>query len=408
MQVEIGGQTLVSTFAGMVIKEDISMKIQSDAIIMSSDRKALSVDQFRVTRGIRTTRGALKASKENGGILSDVLPDEDKEEGVDAELTISTEGKKAYNVMQAYREQPSSQDIIDEYKAAIESLRAILKILKSLGGSRKAIENLERQIDKQSAMLKMHENSACKFRTPRGDFSGFSNPASARRVNDDNQVVTVRQTETFHAESEYTSFSAAGVARTADGRSISFGVEVNMSREFMSYTKVHVEDRTVLCDPLVINVGANVADVSDQKFTFDMDADGKMDSISRLGENSGYISFDRNGNGKIDDGSELFGTKSGDGFRDLAAYDRDKNGWIDENDEIFDKLKIWFQGSDGKDRLLSLKEADVGAIFLGKADTEFSVKDEETNRTEAVIRSTGVYLKESGGVGTLQHVDMAL
>ncbi len=383
------------------------MKIQSDAIIMSSDRKALSVDQFRVTRGIRTTRGALKASKENGGKLTDILSDEDDEEGVDAELTISSEGKNAYNVMQAYREQPSRQDIVDEYKTAIESLRAILKILKSLGGSRRAISNLERQIDKQSAMLKMYENNSGRI----GAFGTGMKWGSAtprKRVDNDNAAVNVTQMETFHSESEYTSFSAAGIARTEDGRSINFGVEVNMSREFMSYTNVYIEEKTFTCDPLVINVGANVADISDQKFTFDINSDGKMDNISKLGENSGYLSLDRNKNGEIDDGSELFGTKSGDGFKDLAAYDKDKNGWIDENDEIFDKLRIWFQGSDGKDRLISLKDADIGAIFLGKADTQFSVKNEETNKTEAIIRSTGVYLKESGGVGTLQHVDMAL
>ncbi len=40
---------------------------------------------------------------------------------------------------------------------------------------------------------------------------------------------------------------------------------------------------------------------------------------------------------KINDGSELFGTSSGDGFKDLATYDEDENGWIDENDSIFSK-----------------------------------------------------------------------
>lgn len=42
------------------------------------------------------------------------------------------------------------------------------------------------------------------------------------------------------------------------------------------------------------------------------------------------LSLDQNGNGEIDNGTELFGTKSGDGFADLARYDLDYNGWIDE------------------------------------------------------------------------------
>ncbi|MBQ9459463.1 MAG: hypothetical protein IJU66_05970 [Oscillospiraceae bacterium] len=108
---------------------------------------------------------------------------------------------------------------------------------------------------------------------------------------------------------------------------------------------------------------------------------------------------------QIDDGSELFGTKSGDGFADLAAYDEDGNGWIDESDSVFAKLRVWVRGSDG-DRLLDLKEANVGAIYLGSADTEFTFKDSATNETNGVMRRTGVYLRETGEAGTISHVDL--
>ncbi|MFQ8776527.1 MAG: hypothetical protein ACLR78_02345 [Roseburia sp.] len=77
-----------------------------------------------------------------------------------------------------------------------------------------------------------------------------------------------------------------------------------------------------LCDPLVINLDSNIANVSDQKFYFDIDADGSDDSISMLNSGSGYLALDRNGDGIINDGSELFGTQSGNGFADLAAYDK--------------------------------------------------------------------------------------
>ncbi|MBR4211192.1 MAG: hypothetical protein IKR84_02235, partial [Oscillibacter sp.] len=59
----------------------------------------------------------------------------------------------------------------------------------------------------------------------------------------------------------------------------------------------------------------------------------------------------------------------------------------------------------GNDKLMGLKEANVGAIYLGSADTEFSLKDAD-NETNGVIRKTGVYLKETGGAGTLSHVDL--
>ena len=121
-----------------------------------------------------------------------------------------------------------------------------------------------------------------------------------------------------------------------------------------------------------------------------------------------FLSLDKNEDGIINDGSELFGTKSGDGFRDLSEYDDDKNGWIDENDAIFSKLKIWTKDKDGKDYLLDLKQADVGAIYLGNTDTQFSIKNDE-HKLNAEIKKTGIYLHEkTGAVGTMNHVDLVI
>jgi hypothetical protein len=44
--------------------------------------------------------------------------------------------------------------------------------------------------------------------------------------------------------------------------------------------------------------------------------------------------------GRVNDGRELFGPITGDGFAELAAYDDDGNNWIDENDGIYDNLSI--------------------------------------------------------------------
>ena len=103
----------------------------------------------------------------------------------------------------------------------------------------------------------------------------------------------------------------------------------------------------------------------------------------------------------------MFGTKSGDGFADLAKYDEDGNGWIDENDRIFKRLKVWTKDKEGQDKLIDLKSADVGAIYLGSANTQFHLND-ATNNTNAVIQKTGVFLRESGSAGTVQHVDLAV
>lgn len=220
----------------------------------------------------------------------------------------------------------------------------------------------------------------------------------------------IRHTETnsFVMEQENASFSATGVAKTADGREIQFNVNVSMSRGFVGNMFSSKDESVILTDPLVINLQGNSATVTDQKFYFDLDSDGKEEEISQLGSGSGFLAYDKNGDGIINDGSELFGTKSGDGFADLAAYDEDGNGWIDENDDIFNKLKVWVKDENGNDRLLDLKEADVGAIYLGSADTQMHLNNAYTNQTNAVIQKTGIFLRETGGAGTIQHVDLAL
>lgn len=208
------------------------------------------------------------------------------------------------------------------------------------------------------------------------------------------------------SEREYTAFRSNGYAVTEDGRSISFDVEFAMSRSFSERFDALSSETYILTDPLIINLNSSVTSVSDTKFLFDLDGDGEKENISFAGEGSGFLALDANENGVIDDGSELFGTKSGDGFADLAAYDEDGNGWIDENDDVYSKLRVWVKDANGDDKLLTLKEANVGAIYLGSVSTEFSLNDQATNETNGVMRRSGVYLKETGGAGTLSHVDL--
>lgn len=209
-------------------------------------------------------------------------------------------------------------------------------------------------------------------------------------------------------ESEQTSFSTQGTVVTKDGREIKFGIEMKMSRSFAEYYEVKAPVKAKeLCDPLVINLDTDIAELSDQKFLFDIDGDGILDEISKLSSGSGFLALDKNGDGKINDGSELFGTKSGNGFADLSAYDEDGNGWIDEDDEIFDKLLIWSKDEHGNDKLYHLKEKGIGAICLASAATDFSLNNMQTNETNGVIRRTGMFLFERGDVGTLQHIDLA-
>ena len=212
----------------------------------------------------------------------------------------------------------------------------------------------------------------------------------------------------YHEETENTGFATQGTVKCADGREINFNLNVTMSRSFQEYYEENVRMMEVsMCDPLVINLDGNIAELSDQTFLFDLDGDGQKDEINRLGAGSGFLALDKNGDGVINDGNELFGTKSGNGFADLAAYDTDHNGFIDEGDEIWDKLKIWVMDENGEGQLYSLAEKGVGAICLQNAVTDFAITD-ENNQAKGRIRNTGFFLYENGEAGSVQHVDMTL
>jgi len=208
-------------------------------------------------------------------------------------------------------------------------------------------------------------------------------------------------------EAEQTDFAAQGKVRTADGREIDFSIQLSMARAYVEESDVTVRYGAALKDPLVLNFSGTAAELGDARFSFDLDCDGKLDNMRTLASGSGYLFFDRNGDGKVNDGSELFGARSGDGFGELAELDDDGNGWIDENDAAWKSLGVWTKDAQGGDVLRSLAQAGVGAICLQNVATPFSIKDGD-NRLQAQIQSTGVFLKENGGVGTVQKVDLAV
>lgn len=216
------------------------------------------------------------------------------------------------------------------------------------------------------------------------------------------QSVSITETET-------TTFQSTGTVVTADGRSIDFNISMEMSRSFTESAETLSSDtQYILTDPLIIQLEDAPETIDDQKWFFDIDGDGKEEEISQLAKGNAFLAMDKDGNGKIDNGNELFGAKTGNGFQELSEYDEDGNGWIDENDSAYSKLKIWVKDASGNDKLMDLKQADIGAIYLGASNTEFTHKAIDTNETQAVVRQTGFYLHEStGSAGIMQQIDFA-
>lgn len=211
----------------------------------------------------------------------------------------------------------------------------------------------------------------------------------------------------YERESETTSFSAAGVVRTADGREIFFRLELVMHREYEHYESARLRvGEAAVSDPLVLNLDGSAARLSGFRFAFDLDADGVADDVPMLEAGSGFLVLDLDGDGSVTSGREMFGPLSGDGFTELATHDIDGNNWIDEADPVFRDLRVWVKNGE-EDFLLSLTDLGIGAIFLGRAGTPFSLTD-PGNQVLGRVRSSGLYLRENGTPGAVQQLDMSL
>ena len=143
---------------------------------------------------------------------------------------------------------------------------------------------------------------------------------------------------------------------------------------------------------------------------FDHDANGFAEQTGWAGADDGLLAMDRDGNGTIDSGKELFGDqtilssgqKASNGFQALADLDDNKDGKIDTNDSAYSQLKVW-QDIDGdgyssEDELLSLSDAGVASINTGYTDANI------TDANGNTIKQDGSFTKSDGTTGAASDV----
>ncbi len=208
-----------------------------------------------------------------------------------------------------------------------------------------------------------------------------------------------------HHEAENTDFFANGKVVTTDGKTMDFSFKMDMAREFFREDQfAYVEKGYVLVDPLVIHLGTTAPKLSEAKVSLDLNLDGKKEDILAPGQGSGFLALDINKDGMINDGGELFGPSTGDGFLELSKYDQDHNLWIDENDKIFDDLSFWGSDEKGDIQLKKISDAGIGAIYLASAETPFDLR-KENNDLQARVKKSGIALNEDGLVSSIQEMD---
>ena len=175
-------------------------------------------------------------------------------------------------------------------------------------------------------------------------------------------------------------------------------------------------------DPLIINFNRGNSDNNglfnvDNGVHFDLDNNGIAEKTAWIDPSKGFLVLDRNGDGKINNGGDLFGdqvilnngNRSKSGFEALAELDDNVDevtgeigdGIIDEKDSKFSELKVWIdENSDGyaaKGEIKSLSNHDIVAISLDITNKGFVDSDTKTaiNGTSDVILSDGNHLEIS-------------
>jgi hypothetical protein len=149
--------------------------------------------------------------------------------------------------------------------------------------------------------------------------------------------------------------------------------------------------------PIIVDLGKDGIDLTDMEggVPFDLNADGKKEQLSwtAAGAEDAWLCLDRNGNGTIDDGQELFGSATPqpdppqgsepNGFLALAVFDTEENGGngngkIDEGDAIYKNLLLWCDSNhNGVSEPEEIKQLNSYGITAIDLDYKLSRKTDE-------------------------------
>ncbi|TPI51521.1 calcium-binding protein, partial [Mesorhizobium sp. B3-1-3] len=163
-------------------------------------------------------------------------------------------------------------------------------------------------------------------------------------------------------------------------------------------------------DPLVVDLdgdGIELTSLANSNVHFDLDGDGFAERTGWVGRDDGLLVRDVNGNGAIDDISELFGSRTGSGFQDLSQLDGNGDGVIDVNDAAFSSLQIWKDangdGVSAQGELHSLTELGITSLSLDRTASGAALSGNRVLSTSHVTWNNGAQTQSAEVLFTLSQ-----
>lgn len=194
---------------------------------------------------------------------------------------------------------------------------------------------------------------------------------------------------------QYLSAELNGSANFTDGSALSWAFKFEMSYQEFSYSE-RIEPP--MQDPLTLSFTGRPVELLAQTSRFALTE--SHSNIRHLGANQFYLAVDSNENGTIDNGAELFGPQTGQGFAELRAYDEDNNGWIDAKDSIWSSLYLWHP----EGPMQSLEQMNLLALSVQDTATPFTLR--QNDEVLGQLQRSSVFLTQDKKVGLLQQIDL--
>ncbi|MFM7363743.1 MAG: hypothetical protein ACKO11_04410, partial [Cuspidothrix sp.] len=157
------------------------------------------------------------------------------------------------------------------------------------------------------------------------------------------------------------------------------GKVVDLTKDIITDLQRSFNQAQTIVSPIILDLDGNGVDTISKSagINFDLDGNKFAETTGWVGKNDGLLVLDKNGNGKIDNGTELFGnntllkngTKAANGFVALAELDNNKDGKIDASDTAYNQLRVWKDSNSNgvvdTGELLTLTQAGVKSLNTG-------------------------------------------